>query len=291
MDEHLFLTRESNRPFARRVFCRVRLTVGVLLWLAGTASAQQDLAGPVPAPEETVRYTVELIIFTYESASSAGNEIFTPPQSPSDGPFGGPPAAGISEEGPVFDDRMAPVETVGDEETGSLREIPAGARIELERLEPEAFQMQDAYRKLRQLDAYRPILHTAWTQTTHEKSMSPALPLRALGDPPLGLNGSITLYQSRFLHLDVDLTLDAAGAVAGSARRTATDRLVNPGSAAEGTPPGDENGAFQQPPLHYRITEDRIMRDGDIRYFDHPHFGMLARGSRVRNVEESPAAD
>lgn len=286
----MFLSRESNNPFARHVFCRMRLAVGVLLWLAGTASAQQDPAGPVAATEETVRYTVELIIFTYEDTSSAGNEIFTPPQSLPDGPFGTPPAAGIPEEGPVFDDRMAPV-AAEEEETGSLREIPARARIELERLEPEAFQMQDAYRKLRQLDAYRPILHTAWTQTTHEKSMSPALPLRALGDPPLGLNGSITLYQSRFLHLDVDLTLDAAGTLANRAHRSATDRLVNPGSTAAATLADDESGAFQQPPLRYRITEDRIMRDGDMRYFDHPHFGMLARVSRVRNVEESSAAD
>jgi hypothetical protein len=268
---------------------------GILLLLAGgPAPAQQDAGGPAavtpPAvTEEPVRYTVEVIIFTYADASSAGNEVFTPPEPLPDGPFDDAPEAG-PEEGPVFDDRIPQAEPGGAAETGPLREIPARARIELERLEPEAFRMQDSWRKLRQVDAYRPILHAAWTQTTHEKSVSPALPLRALSDPPLGLDGSIRLYQSRFLHLDVDLSLDA-GEQAGEDRRTATDRLVNPVSPAAGTIPGDEPVGLALPPVRYRISEDRIMRDGDVRYFDHPRFGMLARVTRVRPDENASAGD
>jgi hypothetical protein len=43
--------------------------------------------------------------------------------------------------------------------------------------------------------------------------------------------------------------------------------------------------------VRYRITEDRIMRDGDIRYFDHPRFGMLARVTRVPDDGGPSAAD
>lgn len=272
--------------------CRARVVAGVLLFLGGvTASAQQDTVNPAPVAEEPAQYTVELIVFAYEDASSAGNEVFTPPEPLPDDPFGDPAAGAELEEAPVFDDRIPRAGTGGAAESGPLQEIPARARIELQRLEPEAFRMRDTWRKLQQLDAYRPILHAAWTQTTHEESVSPALPLRALSDPPLGLDGSIRLYQSRFLHLDVDLTLDAGGYTGEDARRTATDRLVSPGSMAEGAMPDDEPDGFQLPPVRYRITEDRIMRDGDIRYFDHPRFGMLARVTRVPDDEESSAAD
>jgi len=288
-------TSESHPPAARHAGACMWIAAGVTLWLAGaTASAQQDPAAPAPGTAEPVRYTVEVIIFTYQDASSAGNETFTPPDPLPDDSFGDPaPGAGL-EEGPVFDDRAANASprpaTDGAAGSGPLQEIPARARIELERLQPEAFGMQDTWRKLRQLDAYRPILHVAWTQTTHEKMASPALPLRALGDPPLGLDGSISLYQSRFLHLDVDLTLDASGDAGRDSHRTATDRLVNPDATAEGVTGEGETGGLWLPPVRYRITEDRIMRDGEVRYFDHPRFGMLARVTRVAN-DESPTAD
>jgi hypothetical protein len=33
-------------------------------------------------------------------------------------------------------------------------------------------------------------------------------------------------------------------------------------------------------PVRYRIYEDRIMKTGDLRYFDHPRFGVVARVTR-----------
>lgn len=278
--------------------------------VTAAASAQQDGIRPATVAEEPARYAVEIIVFAYEDTSSAGNEVFTPPAPIEDlarNPFADSlPGAGL-EEGPVFDDRAppptdaAPVadrvgDRVGDQVGNRAGDLPAGspeeiaprARIELERLDPAAHRLQAIWRKLEQLDVYRPILHAAWTQTTHEKSVSPELPLRIVSDPPLGLDGSINLYQSRFLHLDVDLTLDASGYVSGDARRSATDRLVRgeqDGTAGEGRSGSTEAGGIQLPPLRYHITEDRIMRDGEIRYFDHPRFGVLAT---VRRVEDAP---
>ena len=37
--------------------------------------------------------------------------------------------------------------------------------------------------------------------------------------------------------------------------------------------------------LIYRISEDRILRSDEIRYFDHPKFGMLAKLTRVKESE------
>jgi hypothetical protein len=38
-------------------------------------------------------------------------------------------------------------------------------------------------------------------------------------------------------------------------------------------------------PIRYRIEEDRIVRNGELRYFDHPKFGVLAKITRVEKQE------
>ena len=43
-----------------------------------------------------------------------------------------------------------------------------------------------------------------------------------------------------------------------------------------------------EPVVVYRIAEDRIMRNGDLRYFDHPKFGLIAKLTLVE--EEEPSA-
>ena len=283
-----------------------RLAMPLLCALAATGSAQERLPDGGTTDEGPPRYTVEIIVFTYDDPSSAGNEVFAPREALLEAPFTEALSGTGVEEAPVFGDRTPPFREPDPEPlTGPLEEIPARARIELQRLEPDAFRLQEIYRKLERLDAYRPILHAAWTQTTHDRSISPELPLRTLSDPPLGLDGSISLYRSRFLHLDVDLTLDASRHAGGDPRRTATDRLVRPeapetaGPGAVGSPGfgdefGDEfgngfgnaSGDMYLPPVRYRIEEDRIMRDGEVRYFDHPRFGMVVS---VWRVEDDPS--
>jgi hypothetical protein len=42
-----------------------------------------------------------------------------------------------------------------------------------------------------------------------------------------------------------------------------------------------------QPPVYYRIQENRILKNGELRYFDHPKFGVLAKVTRVEEEEET----
>jgi hypothetical protein len=227
------------------------------------------------------RYAVELIVFAYGQQDSAGNEVFAPKQArPDVDPGVGSGGAGDDESPRVFDDRSWPPtsdSTEEDEEQSpALGESPARARIELQLLDPDRYSMQEIYRKLATLDAYRPIMHTAWQQTTHDKARSPALQLRALGDPPLGLDGTFTLYQGRFIHLDVDLSLEAEPG--GSRSVSGPDR-----------PENETGSGLFEPPVRYRIAEDRIMRNGEIRYFDHPRFGLIAKVSKVDPGEQAGA--
>lgn len=305
---------------------RRRLRHAGLLCLAAAAlpAAAQNAVVAQPGPEFP-RYTVELIVFSYDPGARAGDEIFVP-EVPAAGAYAEDEDAGV----PVFSDRAeeplsAPPAVTGLEEplsappaTGleepadteisgfddDLADIPLRTRIELTRLPPEQFAMNAIYDKLVALDAYRPIMRAAWTQTTPPQDASPSIRLRALGDPPPGLDGTVTLYQGRFVHLGLDLTFDAraAEAIASGAfgsERSATDRAIAQSGVAsgalEGHRPDDRvpaygDGRFEPGgpvslPVRYRISEVRIIRDGEMRYYDHPRFGVIAKLTRVKEED------
>jgi hypothetical protein len=322
-------------------FCATLLVTAVL----AQGAAAQQLTG---FPQELPRYTVELIVFTY-AEESTGNEIFVPESPPFDEFIEADGARHPDAPVPVFSDSgqtdrlgeasdpgepaarpIAPAEGPLDEPraggsagandrtveiTGienNLRDIPLRARIELQLLAPEQYTMDEIFERLVALDAYQPVMRTAWTQTTPARNEAPAIRLRALGEPPPGLTGTVTLYQGRFVHLGVDLELDAEGLYAGggigSESRSATDRAIagsrtadtdyDPAGSDSRRPipvysdrgygegmPGEEGTGFPRP-VHYRIDEVRIMRDGDIRYYDHPHFGVIAKLTEIPEAAE-----
>ncbi len=76
-------------------------------------------------------------------------------------------------------------------------------------------------------------------------------------------------------------------------------KTAQPGSPGDGLPRyyGDARTphAFdygyerETAPVRYRISEDRIFRNGELRYYDHPRFGVLARITRFE--EQEPEMD
>ena len=265
-------------PVAKRRSGRMFTACVALFGFTLIAGAQQLAEPDLEAPKPAARYTVELIVFAYLSQDAAGSELFAPePPLIGDDPYSGSPTGPDGETAIVFDDRTWPASAGqsvdGEVQSSAVDELPTREAIELQLLESDQYEMQDIYRKLASLDAYRPIMHTAWQQTTHDKDRSPALQLRALGNPPSGLDGTVTLYQGRFVHLNIDLTLAAV-------------RDEAPSSSA-GPRANDENTGLFRPPVRYQITEDRIMRQGEIRYFDHPRFGLIAKVTRADTGESS----
>ena len=125
--------------------------------------------------------------------------------------------------------------------------------------------MNGIYDKLVELDAYEPLVRTGWTQPTYEKEVTASIELQTLAESPPWLDGSLTLYLGRYLHLVVDLTMDAD--------RTVTEEMDED---SDGEPAfGDSRirdeyeaidayGEVLAGPIHYRIFEDRIMKNGDI---------------------------
>ena len=254
-----------------------------LSWLlCGIPCAQAQTVTPeapaeaVEAAEAARHYTVEMIIFEYAESAQDGHELFIAEaiEPPSDAPVEGEL---------VFTDMPATVDNSVQGNKPSLAEIPLSRQIGLSLLDPAQYTMHDIYRKLRTLDAYKPILHTAWTQTTVEKELTPPIRLRMLGNAPLRLDGYLTLYLSRYLHLVVDLALDAEP----SAQSYTGNAVASAEASSQGGYIYTDKPDLLPSTVRYRILEDRIFKSGDLRYFDHPKFGVLAKVTRDESSNQN----
>lgn len=240
--------------------------LSLLLTLLATAAwAQDDL---LTEPVEARRYTVEMIIFAYGPGVSSGNELFVPDPPP-------------VEDTPALDEFGAPIEDPLQSVPEAAPEPAAEIEIASEATEPEVslpldiemldaadFGLMNVIEHLERLDAYEPLVHFGWTQATYADQPTEARPLSFFITPPDGLAGDINLYLSRYLHLALNLQLDAP---------LSDDIALPPDSLAPTYP------------VRYRISEDRIFRNGELRYFDHPKFGVLAKITRVEEDDTDDA--
>lgn len=249
------------------------------------ATAQEELPLEPLETEDVRQYTVEIIIFSYEENVSVGTEIFIPDEPPqqedslldidaADAGFGDEVETPFSRE-----ERSAGED--GDEANSPVREL------ELVLLKEEELTLDKIARQFALLDVYETIMYFGWTQPTYPEAESAPIELRVFGDPPEGLDGSFTLYLSRYLHLVVDLALDAPEDSDDSAPINQPVYSDDPTYSFGDTRPRYGDVYPRLPlPTRYRIQEDRIVKNGELRYFDHPKFGVLAKITRVEEEDE-----
>ena len=285
----------------------IALLAGLLL--ITPAMGQDDIADSLAAAEEPLRrYTVEVIVFAYAEDVSVGTEIFLPDEPPPvedlllDADGNPILAEDLEEEIPVFGDDVMVEDAAEEEEELPPAWVvvpPAGPSAEAAQLpvtvadgeEPNPFQLvlltedeftlTDAADRFELLDAYETLMHFGWTQPTFPEEETPAIELQLLAKPPPGLDGTLTLYLSRYLHLVVDLALDAPDAF--EAEIVDDESFFNFGDSR---PRYDDAYEPERPVVHFRIQEDRILKNGELRYFDHPKFGVLAKVTRVEEPLE-----
>lgn len=239
-------------------------TLIFLVFLPFAALQAQD---DTPEEEQEIRrYSVEMIIFKYAQEVAPGSEIF-PAETP------------VVDEPVVEDESLLAAEEPAEE---PLEETTRRLRnIELVRLADSEFTMNEIMDRLQRLDVYEPVMHFGWAQATWPQGETRTIDLGSLGRLPQGLDGSLKLYLSRYLHLVVDLQLEAPDSAS-----------VIPGRDDPEPGYGDYRtfnamGQIDEPrPVRYRINENRIFRSGELRYFDHPKFGVLARVTRVAEQEQ-----
>ncbi len=246
-----------------------RTSLLVLSLLTSAAFGQDLLSQEEQASVR--RYTAEIIIFSYAQDASEGTEVFIP-------------------DAPPLKDLLGEQMLTDDDSLQCIPEIVEGYELEgyelgehklegyelegdpfgLVMLAEENFQLKDEFERLDNLEEYMPLLHFGWTQTTYPDDAQEVRPLSSFVTPPNGLEGDLTLYLRRYLHLAVNLQLDD----------TPVKEL--PCDYDNDKP---KESAPRTYPVRYRIEEDRIFRIGELHYFDHPKFGVLAKIIRAEEVE------
>jgi len=219
------------------------------LLLAGVMTSLAHAQSEPPEP----RYAVEVIIFEHVDQSRSTPEVPVPPalMLPGD-------AASPLPEPPPGNTR-APL--------SFLLLDPRLGQPDFLALAPEEKVLDGAYRRLEQLDAYRPLVHLAWTQQAWPRNAAEALDLENRGLAPPGLSGQLTLYKERYVHLALDLALVVDSE---SPRVSIMDGKAATAGAA-------------------RIVESRRLRGAAAQYFDNPRFGAIAQVWELTPPKEEPA--
>lgn len=119
-------------------------------------------------------------------------------------------------------------------------------------LEPESLRLGALRQRLARSGELRPLLHLGWRQGAPARRAA----ARPQELPPIdgseGLYGTVRLYRRQSLHVELDLSL-----------------------------PVEEDGS----PARYRLRETRIVRSGELTYFDHPRLGAIIRVSPAAAVD------
>ncbi|MEM9208737.1 MAG: CsiV family protein [Pseudomonadota bacterium] len=239
----------------------------------GAATDRSGAYDPFPASEDGRADDVSSFARTLPGDDEADNS-----DAASEAPVFGDARAPLMPD----DDEARPVLPFGDDDfvTSELDAFRARNAIDMRLIPQDLLSMTDVHEKLLLLDAYEPVLWSGWTQIVVDEAFSPSMGLRRLGSPPADIDGSLTLYLGRFVHLVTDLTWSVPDPSNGFAQ-------PDPDRSANDVPYfGDQNARFGyfdgkedagSVYIRYRIAEDRIMRNGDTRYFDHPRFGLIAK--------------
>jgi Peptidoglycan-binding protein, CsiV len=261
---------------------KFRLTGIVVAALLAPLTAAQLAPGiDAPAPESPAEappeYQIEVIVFAHRDFNPSEEDFehereaiaTTPSPAPGEAPenlspdgldsgFAVPELADPLGEGNPLERGSAPATTEAPGTTEEPVETTA-APFHFRLLTPEEFELDGIYATLERLSAYTPLLHGGWVQPGLPEDQARAFDLSLLGT--VNPRGSIELYVSRFLHLNVDLSYQA--------------QSVGEQYGWHGTDPSSL-GAFSLAP-RYNLHAERRLRSGEVHYFDHPAFGVLVQ--------------
>jgi len=128
-------------------------------------------------------------------------------------------------------------------------------------------ELKKEFEYLYNSNSYEPLLHFSWKESIYPNEKKNVRPLCSFVALPTNVKGNLTLYLSRYLHLDINIQ-------------------INEPSEKISLKNFSDNLQELKPITHYikyQINEDRIFRNEELHYFDHPQIGVLAKVSRIEN--------
>ena len=191
---------------------------------------------------------IEIIVFKYLDQSSSGNEVFN--KNEENYPL--EPEIPINQnEEDVFIEEGLPKEV-------SISLIPTARQILLKINESKSLNMSAIYDRLNRLRVYEPIIWGGWEQRlTNEQDAFP-VNLRSIRNTQGEFDGDIKFYESSGgrLRLSVDIEMHEEIEIQAN----------------------ESDGEIHKKQIYrYVISNDKEIRYDELRYFDHPKFGLIVK--------------
>ena len=203
---------------------------------------------------------IEIIIFEYLDHNSSGNEVFNKIEENYQ----------LEKEIPNNQNQEDTSIEVGlltsKFKEVSISLVPTARQIALKISQRKSLNMSAIYNRLNRLRVYEPVIWGGWEQRlTNEQNAFP-VNLRSIKNTLGKFDGNIKFYESSGgrLRLSVDIEMyEKIEILANESDGELHEQMINT----------------------YKISNDKEMRYDELRYFDHPKFGLIAKIQKQEPTE------
>ena len=195
---------------------------------------------------------IEIIIFEYLDHNSSGNEVFNKIEENHQ----------LEKEIPNNQNQEDTSIEVGlltsKFKEVSISLVPTARQIALKISQRKSLNMSAIYNRLNRLRVYEPVIWGGWEQRlTNEQNAFP-VNLRSIKNTLGKFDGNIKFYESSGGRLRLSVDIEMYEKIEISANES-------------------DDELYEQQINTYKISNDKEMRYDELRYFDHPKFGLIAK--------------
>ena len=200
-------------------------------------------------------HEIEIILFEYLDESSVGSELFTSKTQDQK----------ITE---ATDSNYFVIENISEQSTSSItnnleiNEIPIEKEILLKLNKNNTLKLKSIHNRLERLSVYNPIIWAGWEQILLNKDKTPNISIRRIKNTLGNFSGIFQLYRSQGgkIRLAININMNKKNELTDieDYSNTASNELL-------------------ESSVIYSMSDDKEIRYDEIRYFDHPKFGLLVK--------------
>ncbi len=226
--------------------------------------------------ETYANYSVEIIIFKYLDQASGGTELFDIITAPIDIHK----EVNNTEETTINYSSSSIEESIKNAiskniDTNIIDIIPSDHQILFSITPNNRLSLKIDNDRLKQIRVYEPIIWNGWQQIVIANELTPEIELRRLKNTLGEYGGYLKLYKSSGgkLRLAVDVYMKEK-------------QLIQPALITQNYPNNPINRIDESITiLKYPLSDDKEMKLDEIRYFDHPKYGILAKISQIQTSD------
>ena len=226
---------------------------------------------------------IELIVFKYLDETSIGTEIFERKVISNYERVGDQNSIDttITSQSLLKDNSI--IEVLEKINAIQLNEIPADKNILFKLAPRESWTLENIYNRLDRIKVYQPIIWNGWYQSLNKEDSSQIVSIRRLKNTLGLLEGNLRLYESKRgkLRLALDMSMLEENTYQPESKEISN--LENTNTSLESI----------TELIRYPFSDDKEMKINELRYFDHPKFGIIAKVTKITppasNVEMKTA--